>query len=61
MIEKEHLSDWSPEKDSPSQDSDHPDDLFQSKTRLNLFQSKTRIAIERDARLFQLSNSVKCD
>ena len=23
--------------------------------------SKTRIAIERDARLFQLSNSVKCD
>ena len=48
LIEKDHLGDWSPEKDyclrltfrpqvvetsvannSPSQDSNHPDDLFQ--------------------------------
>ena len=26
LIEKDHLGDWSPEKDS-----DHPDDLFQSR------------------------------
>ena len=31
-IEKDHLGDWSPEKDSnPSQDSNHPDDVFQSR------------------------------
>ena len=31
LIEKDHLGDWSPEKDSnsPSQDSNHPDDLCQ--------------------------------
>ena len=38
LIEKDHLGDWSPEKDynSPSQDSNHPDDLFQSSLPDNL-------------------------
>ena len=33
LIEKDHLGDWSPEisHNSPSQDSNHPDDLFQSR------------------------------
>ena len=31
VIEKDHLGDWSPEKDCCSQDSNHPDDLFQSR------------------------------
>ena len=34
LIEKDYLGDWSPEKDccSPSQGSNHPDDLFQSRS-----------------------------
>ena len=33
MIEKDHLGDWSPEKECccPFQDSNHRDDLFQSR------------------------------
>ena len=32
MNERDHLGDWSPEKDCPSQDSNHPDDLSQSRS-----------------------------
>ena len=44
MIEKDHLGDWSPDN-SPSQDSNHPDDLFQSRLKLKLFGGRSLFKI----------------